>query len=135
MSAEKTTIVYDGECQFCIAQVGQIKRMDRDRQFDYMPRQSPDLDQRFPALKAMDLEQGMRVVDQAGRIYIAADAVYEIAKRLPGPRMIAWLYRVPVLKQIAQRTYKWVASNRKKLGRTCDDNACKLSAPDQDPVK
>lgn len=130
MSGKKTTIVYDGECHFCIEQVGKIKRMDRERQFDYLPRQSPDLDRRFPALKTMNFEEGMRVVDPEGSIYIGADAVFQIARRLPGTRMIAWLYHVPVLKQFARRTYKWIAANRKKLGRTCEDNACKLSPVD-----
>lgn len=128
MSTPRSTVVYDGECRFCISQVERIKSMDRDNQFDYMPRQAPEFAARFPALKAMDLEEGMRFVDPDGNIFIAADAVYQIARRLPGPRLIAWLYLIPGLKQIAQLVYRLIAANRKRLGKTCENNVCKVGA-------
>ena len=126
MIGNKSTIVYDGECRFCIDQVERVKRMDRGGQFEYIPRQSPEVNKRFPALQTINFEEGMRVVDDSGRIFVGADAVHQIARRLPGTRMFAWLYHLPILKQIARQTYKWVAANRKRLGETCENNACKL---------
>ena len=130
MSLCKATIVYDGECPFCIKQVKSIQDMDHNDCFDYVPRQAPELVTCFPTLKEMDFEEGMRLVDPNGCIYVGADAVYQIARRLPKARLIAWLYCIPVCKQIAQILYRWIAVNRKRLGQTCRAEPSKISASD-----
>lgn len=126
MPERKIAIVYDGECTFCIDQIERIKTMDRDECFEYIPRQVPDLDERFPVLKDMNFEEGMRLIDNEGRVHVGADAVYQIGKRLPGVKLVAWAYVLPGIKQIVRLGYKWVAANRKRLGRTCENKACRL---------
>lgn len=121
----QTTIVYDGTCSFCVEQVDRIRKMDRFERFGYLSSQDPDLPTRFPFLKEMNLEEGMRLVTKENKVYVGADAVYEIARHLPGPNLIAWLYLLPGCKQIAQLIYVWIASNRKRLGKTCENELCK----------
>ena len=128
MNARPATpvIVYDGQCGFCRSQVARIQRMDRRDQFEYIPSQSPDLLERFPQLRGEDFNSGMRLVDPEGRVLAGADAVHGIAERLPGWRRLAWLYRVPGLNALGRAVYRWIAANRHRLGRTCEEDACRL---------
>ncbi len=121
----KATIVYDGSCSFCIEQIGRIRHMDRSSHFDYLSSHDSQLSSRFPFLKEMNLEEGMRLVTGKNEVYVCADAVYEIAKHLPGPNLIAWLYLLPGCKQVARQIYSWIAANRKRLGKTCENQLCK----------
>ena len=125
MGAAKPVIVYDGECNFCIAQIERIRQMDSKNQFEYLPRQDPSADKRFPVLQSIDFNTGMRLIMPAGTNYAGADAIYQIARRLPGINIIAWLYCVPGINQIAKAVYAWVAKNRGRLsGLSCKSETC-----------
>lgn len=108
----KPTIVYDGDCPFCQRQMALVRRLDKRAVFDYLPKQSNDLLNRFPQLDQMDFETGLRLVDVKGRVFVGADAVYEIGSRLTPCKYIAWLYLIPGLRQIGQHIYKLIAANR-----------------------
>jgi predicted DCC family thiol-disulfide oxidoreductase YuxK len=120
----RPVIIFDGQCPFCQKQIARIRARDPRNIFEYTPRQTPGLDQRFPILTQGDFNTGMRLIRPDGTIAVGADAVYEIARQLPAYRAAAWLYRVPVLKQIFRGLYAWVAKNRYKLaeksGQVCD---------------
>lgn len=120
-------IIYDGECNFCRRQVRRLQERDRAMQFEYAARQLEGLDERFPLLAASDFNTGMRLIDPHGRVFVGADAAYEIARRLPGYRRIAWLYRLPVFHQVAKAGYALVARYRYKFAGKCEDGACGLS--------
>lgn len=119
-------IIYDGECNFCRRQVQRLQQRDRAMQFEYAARQLEGLDARFPLLASSDFNTGMRLIDPQGQIFVGADAAYEIARRLPGYRRIAWLYRLPVFHQFAKAGYALVARYRYKLAGKCEDGACGL---------
>jgi predicted DCC family thiol-disulfide oxidoreductase YuxK len=103
--------------------------MDRAGLFELVPRQAPDVERRFPQLATSDFNTGMRFVAPDGAVSVGADAVYEIARRLPRTRWIAWLYRVPVLHAVARAMYKWIAANRYRLAGRCDTGACETPPP------
>ena len=124
----RPVIVYDGDCPFCRKQIIRIHQRDVSEQFEYLPRQTPGLTNRFPRLTEGDFNTGMRLVMQDGEIHVGADAVYHIARRLPVWRWLAWLYRIPVLHRLMRRTYGWIAANRRRLARTCEDGACRLDS-------
>ena len=117
----RPVIVYDGECGFCQGQVARIRRWDRRDAFEYVPRQTVGLVERFPVLASGDFETGMRLICRPDKVYVGADAVYEIARRLRGPRLIAWVYRVPLVHWTCRRMYAWVAANRARLGPAASD--------------
>ena len=118
-------VVYDGACPYCRKQVGRMKQRDVDEVFDYVPRQTEGLEQRFPRLAEGDFNTGLRLIEADGTIFVAGDAIYHIARRLRGWRNWAWLYRIPGLKQIFRAIYAWIARNRQKLG-PCTDERCDL---------
>ena len=119
-------VVYDGGCPFCLKQIAKIKQRDREGAFEYLPRQSEGLEQRFPMLAEGDFDSGMRLVHTDQSISVGADAVYEIARRLHGWRRLAWLYRVPLLRGVLRGAYGWVARNRYRLAKKCDHGTCEL---------
>jgi predicted DCC family thiol-disulfide oxidoreductase YuxK len=126
-SETKPTIIYDGECRFCIARVNNVRSLDKNDRFDYLPRQNPLSESRFPQIRGVSLEDGLLLVQPGDpKIYVAADAVYEIIKELPGLKLIAPLYHVPGIKQLVQLGYRLVAMNRRRLGQVCDNGVCKL---------
>ena len=123
----KPVIVYDGACRFCQRQISRIRRWDHHDQFEYAAKQTPGLDERFPRLTEGDFNTGMRLIDPGGEIHVGADAVYQIARRLPRGRWLAWVYRVPVLHGLAKLAYAWVAARRQRLGQTCDNGSCEVT--------
>ncbi len=120
----KPVVVYDGECSFCLRQIEQIKRRDRRAELEYVPRQSPGLDKRFPRLADGDFNSGMRLITPEGEIFVGADALYHIAGHLPVWRKVAWIYRLPVLNTLARLAYRWIAANRHRLGRSYAETSC-----------
>jgi len=123
----KSLVVYDGDCAFCRASVEQVRRRDREGIFEYVPRRTEWLDERYPELATQDFNTGMRLIEPDGQIHVGMDAVYRISSQLPIWRWFSWLYRLPVINQVAKRAYAWVAANRMKLSRYCDsDGTCRL---------
>ena len=64
-----SVIVYDGECAFCQAQVKRIRRRDTRNLFEYLPRQTPGIEQRFPGLAEAEFNSGMRLIYPDGQIF------------------------------------------------------------------
>jgi predicted DCC family thiol-disulfide oxidoreductase YuxK len=118
------TVIYDGDCAFCRRWIEKMRDSDGQQRLEFIPRQSPESEQRFPQIKDIDLDEGILFVEPGGKVHVAADAMYEIGKRLPGWRFITWLYRIPGIKQATKVAYSTVAANRKHLG--CNSDYCKL---------
>jgi predicted DCC family thiol-disulfide oxidoreductase YuxK len=126
---QSPVIVYDGDCAFCRSQIARIRRRDRQDRFEYVPKQAPGLFERFPALQRMDLNQGLRVIAPDLKIHVGPDAVYVIARKLPGWRWAAWLYRVPLVHRLLREAYARVAKRRYSLNARCDDGTCPTQSP------
>jgi predicted DCC family thiol-disulfide oxidoreductase YuxK len=131
----RPAIVYDGQCPFCLRQVERIQSRDRAGLFEYIPRQAAGLEDRFPQLRQGDFNTGMRLVHTDGSVSVGADAVYQIARRLPGWRTMAWLYRVPGLRLLFRAAYAWIARNRYRLAGSCEDEACQTPGPGSTPPR
>jgi predicted DCC family thiol-disulfide oxidoreductase YuxK len=112
--------------------MGRIRRFAREGQFEYLPRQQPGLDERFPVLKESDFNTGLRLIHPNGTVHVGADGVYEIYRRLAPFHLVAWVYRLPLLTWVFRLGYSLIARNRHRFGRVpshldCDDEACSLS--------
>lgn len=128
---KRNVIIYDGDCEFCRRQVDRIHKKDRAGRFELLPKQHPDLLRRLPQLSGADLSQGLRLVTPAGRVYVGADAVHQIARELPGWRLLAWVYCVPGLRQLLRAGYASVATHRQSLSRNCPTGTCAAPPPRQ----
>lgn len=119
-SPEKPTIIYDGQCQFCISQIDKIKRLDKLEIYHYLPRQTPNLFDQFPMLASEDFNTGLRLVSINGHVSVGADAVYEIYKTLMPYKYVAWIYTLPMIKQFCKGVYFLIAKNRNRLKKKCE---------------
>ena len=97
---------------------------DSTARFEYTPRQTPGLEQRFPQLAHGDFNTGIRLVHPDATVSVGAEAVYHVARHLKGWQRLAWLYRVPVLTQCCRLAYAWIARNRYRFARKCDTGTC-----------
>ncbi|MGB7946913.1 MAG: DUF393 domain-containing protein [Candidatus Binatia bacterium] len=121
-------VIYDGACAFCRRSIAAIRRRDRHGHFAYLPRQTPGIEARYPQLVLGDFDQGIRIVEPDGTMHIGADAIYQIASRLPYFRRFSWLYDLPLARHLTRHVYAWVATNRMKLSQYCVDGACELAS-------
>ena len=113
MDHNRWIIVYDANCAFCRSQIDKIKTHDTKNIFDYIPNDVPDILTKFPLLAGKDLNSKLWLIAPDGRLYSAADAIYQIMRQLKTYKWLAPLYRLPLLHSVAQQAYKWVAKHRK----------------------
>lgn len=109
-----------------------VRSRDKQEQFKFVASQAPGLTERFPALKGEDLNTGLRLLQPDGTVNAASEAVYEIGRRLPRWRRIAWLYRVPGLHAVARKLYAWLAAHRHALAHSRDEISSNPPCPPSD---
>jgi predicted DCC family thiol-disulfide oxidoreductase YuxK len=131
----KPLLVYDGECRFCTWSMNRIQKLDKQDQFAYLPRQAPGIEAQFPKLTDSDFNTGMRLIVTEDELYVGADAIYQIYRRLPPFHLVAWLYHVPILHWVFRAGYALIAKYRHLSGRvTCDTSACDLSFGERNTI-
>lgn len=115
------TVVYDGQCKVCGRSVELLSRWDRNHELEIIPSQTPDVKERFPWIHPRDYVESIQVVrNRDGKTWQAAAALEELLNVLPKGRLISWLFRIPLVRPLADKLYRWFARNRHKLG--CDEH-------------
>lgn len=107
----KPTVIFDGSCQVCTGQMEKFQKQDANGDIAFVSKHDSQAKQ-FPQLAEPGNESGLRVVDENGQVHVGADAVYQISKRLPKLRWVAWLYRIPGLRGIFRAGYRWLSARR-----------------------
>lgn len=113
---ERWTLLFDGECRVCRRAVQGLRHLDRDGRVDPLPYQDPDVGRRFAWIPTEDLERAMHLVSPEGDAWAGAAALERLLTLLPGGPGWRLLFRVPLVRPLADRLYRWVARNRHKLG-------------------
>lgn len=121
------TIVYDGECPFCRAQISKIRRRAKDRDFNYIPRQDAQVLKIYPELIPYEKTEGLRMVSVSREVFIGADAVHAIFRHIWPHTLVAWTYQIPGLNWFFRLGYAWIAKNRLRLSRSCTDENCEVT--------
>jgi predicted DCC family thiol-disulfide oxidoreductase YuxK len=123
------TVIYDGDCRFCIDKVQGFQRADINHKLEFIARQDPSTEERFPEIVGVPLDDGIVVIDAQHQLHVAADGIYRIAQELPKLpwRLYVATYPLPLFKQIYQIGYRIIAANRKRLGKTCINNVCSIT--------
>ena len=98
-------------------------------------KQTNEIEKRFPSLAQSDFNTGLRLIEENQgneTVHVGADAVYQIYRRLPPYHLAAWVYRLPVLKQVFRGAYALIARNRHRFGKvTCETAACDVPYSEQ----
>ena len=122
------TVVYDGTCGFCQRIVSVLRQWDRGM-LEIVPYQAPGVQARFSWIPARAFEESLQLVRIDGQTWQGAAAIEQVLTVLPRGRLIAWVFRLPLVRPIAERLYRWLARNRYRLG--CADH-CALELDDLD---
>ena len=125
-AAERWTLIYDGDCEFCRRQVDRVRRRDRRGRIEPLPFQTVDLTRYGIELAAA--EEAMHLVGPSGTVWRGAEAARETLRLLPVGRPLVWLFSVPGAMFAAELVYRWVARRRHRFG--CDSSVCRRGTAD-----
>lgn len=124
------SVWYDGDCPVCRQEVALYRRIDRNDRVIWID---------ITALADSQLPSGKSRDDLLGRFHareadgdwqVGVDAFAAIWRKLPGFRWFAFLFRLPLIRQVAQVAYlgflKWQRSHRARR----DQAARPVQAPE-----
>ena len=109
------TLVYDGECSFCIRSLRRLKHFDPLERMRLVDGTVKENLAQFPELRGADLTSAMYTVAD-GRAYRGFDAFRRAMWSSPYLAPFAIVAYVPGVQRIGIRVYDWIASHRHALG-------------------
>ena len=128
----RDVVIYDGDCQFCQAQVLRLARWDRwsaklsgGRALSFLSLHDPRVSQRYPDLTHQMLMEEMYVVDQQRRRHRGADAVRYLSRRLPLLWPVMPILHIPGSAGIWRWGYRQIARQRYRWNQdACEGDSC-----------
>ena len=114
-------ILYDGDCQFCIAAANRFQHLFARRGFVFLPLQTGWVQRRLGLVPGAPLEE-MRVLTIEGDDYGGADAVLFLARQIWWLWPIAWFGKLPLLHRAVDFAYRWIAARRGCTHLQCNWN-------------
>jgi predicted DCC family thiol-disulfide oxidoreductase YuxK len=120
------TVVYDGDCRVCTRLAHVLDGWDRDRRLEIVSSQTPGVPARFPWIPPGAYADALQLIAADGTTWQGAAAIEQLLNILPKGAAVSWLFKIPFVRGIADRFYKWFARNRYKLG--CGDH-CQSRPP------
>lgn len=106
----KPLLIYDGDCGFCKRWVRRWSSRTGER-VDYAPYQQPGVLARH-GVSVAAARRAVQLVLPDGERYQGAEAVFRLVMLAPGRHLLARLGRLPVLRWIAERLYRFIAAHR-----------------------
>ena len=110
------TVVYDGFCKVCNRLVKLLRKWDRTQQLEIVASQQSGVQPRFPWIPARAYTESVQLIAANGRTWQGAAAIEQLLHILPKGMLIGWLFKIPYVRVLADRFYKWFARNRYRLG-------------------
>ena len=114
--ARPYTVVYDGACKVCNRLVRLLAKWDRADLITAVPSQTPGVQARFPWIPARAYAEAVQLIGPDGHTWQGAAAVEHLLRILPHGGLLAWVFRIPGIRVLAERFYIWFARNRYRLG-------------------
>ena len=114
------TVVYDGTCKVCGRLVALLRTWDRREEIEVVPSQQPGVMARFPWIPARAYVEAVQLIGPDGRTWSGAAAIEQLLNVLPRGRLLSWVLKIPFVRLVADRFYKWFARNRYQFG--CGDH-------------
>ena len=124
------TVIYDGHCKVCGRMVKLLKKCDRNHILEIIPSQATGVHARFPWIPAQAYTESVQVIrNRDGKTWQAAAALEELLEIMPKGWLISWLFKIPFVRPLVDRFYRWFARNRYRMG--CGDH-CAVRPPHLD---
>jgi predicted DCC family thiol-disulfide oxidoreductase YuxK len=129
MTANRYTLLFDGNCRICSRQAALVARLDRAGRIEPLDTNTPAARSRFPQVTPEAARRELHLVAPEGALFRGPEAVRQTLLRLPRLRPLGLLMGLPGAMAVARPIYRLVARNRYRLGRradACDDGTCRL---------
>lgn len=110
------TVVFDGDCRVCTRLSGILRDWDGVHQLEVVSSQQAGVMARFPWIPPRAYADALQLIAADGSTWQGAAAIEQLLQVLPRGRWIAWLFRIPFVRPLADRCYRWFARNRYQLG-------------------
>ena len=110
------TVVYDGTCKVCGRLVAVLTRWDRGKELEIVPSQGFGVQARFPWIPARAYAEAVQLIGPGGHTWQGAAAIEQLLNILPKGKLAAWIFKIPFVRPLADKFYKWFARNRYKMG-------------------
>ena len=122
-AARPYTVVYDGACKVCGRLSRVLEKWDRKDILSIVPSQQPGVKACFPWIPDHAYRESLQLIGPGGKTWQGAQAIEQLLRVLPRGKLISWVFKIPYMRGIADKFYRWFARNRYKLG--CGDH-CQL---------
>lgn len=129
MKVAPITVLYDGDCRLCTRLAYAVVDRFGSERVRLENFQEPGVLARYPGVTRDAAMKKMHAVNADGRVFAGAEAFARIAASARFVGWLAWIYYVPVVRQIANLAYTHVAKRRyRRLGRAevCEGGTCHL---------
>jgi len=108
------TLIFDGDCGFCTRSRDLLARLDRRGRLRTLPYQRAGVAE-AAGVSREDLSRAVFWDGGPGRRYWGAEAVNAALSAALGTGLPLRLYRLPGVRRLQDRVYRWVADNRHRL--------------------
>ena len=110
------TVVFDGDCKVCTRLSGVLRKWDTGKQLEVMSSQQSGVMARFPWIPAHAYSDALQLIAEDGTTWQGAAAIEQLLDALPRGSWIAWVFKIPFVRPLADKFYRWFAKNRYRLG-------------------
>ena len=110
------TVVFDGDCRVCTRLSNVLRQWDGERALEVVSSQQQGVMARFPWIPPRAYAEALQLVAADGTTWQGSAAVEQLLHLLPRGRLVAWVFKVPYVRVLADRFYRWFARNRYRLG-------------------
>ena len=117
----------DGTCKVCGRLVKVLHAWDKNHILEVVPSQAPGVMARYPWIPPRAFAEALQMVGRNGETWSGAAAIEQILNVLPKGKLISWFFKIPYMRVIADKFYRWFARNRYHLG--CGEH-CMTRPPD-----
>jgi predicted DCC family thiol-disulfide oxidoreductase YuxK len=109
------TVVFDGDCKVC-TRLSRVLREWDNGQLEVVSSQQQGVMARFPWIPARAYADALQMIAADGTTWQGAAAIEQLLNVLPKGKLVAWVFRIPFVRVLADRFYRWFARNRYRLG-------------------
>ena len=110
------TVVFDGDCKVCTRLSRVLRQWDSHHELEVVSSQQPGVTARFPWIPLRAYADALQLVAADGTTWQGAAAIEQLLTVLPRGGWIAWVFKIPFVRPLADKFYRWFARNRYRLG-------------------
>jgi predicted DCC family thiol-disulfide oxidoreductase YuxK len=133
--AGRAVVLYDGQCNFCLGQIANLRRIDIFHRLRFVSLHDPSVADSYPDLTHQQLMREMWVVTSSGKRYAGAYALRYLTRVLPLLWPLAPVMHIPFSMPLWSWVYREIAKRRYRIaGRHCTQGTCSLHAGQEIPA-